>query len=103
MRMIWLWNTLQQDIRTADNYSDFIEYMHEKYHIHEYKKVNLFKYGTEIDNLYLELRFQCSLSNAEIKLNMTQTPQCLQCYNNKQETIHYYFIDCPTLTIKVCH
>ncbi len=95
LKMIRLWNTLPNTIRTKNNYPDFLEEMHKKYKIHLYKEINLFHYDTEIDNIYLKLRFHCSKLRADqFKFNMTTDSKCLQCNKNKQETIHHYFIDC---------
>ncbi len=74
LKMIRLWNTLPNDIRTKNNYADFLDYMHKKYSVHQYKKINLFHYDTEIDNIYMKLRFQCSLLNADqFKINFHNT------------------------------
>ncbi len=43
----------------------------------------------------MKLRFQCSLLNADqFKFNFRNTSRCTHCTNNKQETIHHYFMDC---------
>ena len=69
--------------------------MHKKYQIHEYKKINWFHYDTEIDNIYMKLRFQCSNLNADqFKFNFIQTSKCNQCNKNRQKTLHHYFMDC---------
>ncbi len=95
LKMIRLWNTLTANIRQKDNYLDFLDCMHGKYKIHQYKIKNLFHYDTEIDNIYLKLRFHCSMLNADqFKFNFINTSKCLQCDKNKQETIHHYFMDC---------
>ncbi len=93
--MIRLWNTLPNTVRELNNYPDFLENMHKKYCIHAYKKVNLFHYDTEIDNIYLKIRFHCSKLNADqFKFNIIQNSKCSMCQKNKQETIHHYFMDC---------
>ncbi len=95
LKMIRLWNTLSTEIRQKDNYSDFLDCMHKKYCVHQYKKLNLFHYDTEIDNIYMRLRFQCSTLNADtFKFNFIDTSKCTQCNSNRQETIHHYFMDC---------
>ncbi len=95
LKMIRLWNTLPEQVRQSQHYSDFLQHMHQKYKIHEYKIINLFHYDTEIDNIYLKLRHQCSQLNADqFKLNFRQSPRCNQCNKNKQETNHHYFMDC---------
>ncbi len=95
LKMIRLWNTLPTNIRQEENYSDFLDQMHQKYKIHEYKHKNLFHYDTEIDNIYLKLRYHCSKLNADqFKLNFIPDCKCTQCNKNKQETIHHYFMDC---------
>ncbi len=95
LKMIRLWNTLPATTRLKDNYSDFLEEMYKKYKIHNYKHINLFHYDTEIDNIYLKLRFQCSKLRADqFKFNIICDSKCLQCNKNKQETIHHYFMDC---------
>ncbi len=38
LKMIRLWNTLPNDIRIINNYADFLDYMHKKYSVHQYKK-----------------------------------------------------------------
>ncbi len=92
--MIRLWNTLPDDIRLKNNYPDFLEEMHKKYSIH-------FHYDTEIDNIYMKLRFQSSTLNADqFKFNFVQSSKCLQCNKNKQETIHHYFMDCDEFKIQ---
>ncbi len=97
--MIRLWNTLPNETRLKDNYPDFLNSMHLKYKIHEYKIKNSFHYDTEIDTIYMKLRFQCSALNAdEFKFNFTDNSKCTQCNKNKQETIHYYFMDCIKYT-----
>ncbi len=59
------------------------------------KKINLFKYDTEIDSIYMKLRFQCSNLNADqFKFNFMPTSKCTQCNKNRQETLHHYFMDC---------
>ncbi len=94
-KMIGLWNTLSLHVRLKDNYPDFLESMHKRFHIHQYKKQNLFQYDTEIDIIYMKLRFQCSKLNADqFKFNFVNNSKCLQCNKNKQETIHHYFMDC---------
>ncbi len=95
LKMIRLWNTLQKEIRIIENYSDFLDCMHKKYMIHQYKKINLFKYDTEIDSIFMKLRFHCSKLNADqFKFNFIANSKCMQCNKNKQETIHHYFMDC---------
>ncbi len=95
LKMIRMWNLLPNAIRIKQNYSDFLEDMHKKYQIHQYKVENLFKYDSEIDNIYLKLRFQCSLLNSDqFKFNFVADSKCTQCNKNKQETIHHYFMDC---------
>ncbi len=101
LKMIRLWNTLPNDIRSKNNYPDFVDYMHKKYYIHQYKKNNLFHYDTEIDNIYMKLRFHCSKPNADqFKFNFVQDSKCLQCNKNKQETLHHYFMDCAKYNIQ---
>lgn len=39
----------------SNNYPEFLEHMHKKYYIHEYKINNLFHYDTEIDNSYFKI------------------------------------------------
>ncbi len=86
---------MENAVRQINNYPEFLEHMHKKYCIHEYKIINLFQYDTEIDNIYLKLRFQCSKLNADkFKFNLTQNSKCTICNKNKQETIHHYFMDC---------
>ncbi len=95
LKMIRLWNTLSNEIRLKETYSDFLECMHKKFQIHQYKKINLFHYDTEIDMIYMKLRFQCSKLNADqFKFHFVDSPKCSQCNKNKQETIHHYFMDC---------
>ncbi len=95
LKMIRMWNTLPNIIRMENSYHNFLEEMHKKYQIHNYKHINLFHYDTEIDNIYLKLRFQCSNLRADqFKFNMVCDSKCLQCNKNKQETIHHYFMDC---------
>ncbi len=95
LKMIRLWNMLPNIVRQINSYPEFLENMHKRYCIHEYKITNLFHYDTEIDNIYLKLRFQCSKLNADkFKFNLTQNPKCMICNKNKQETIHHYFMDC---------
>ncbi len=95
LKMIRLWNTLQNDIRLMNNCSDFLDCMHKRFQVHQYKKHNLFNYDTEIDNIYLKLRLQCSKLNADqFKFNFINNSKCLQCQKNKEETIHHYFMDC---------
>ncbi len=70
--------------------------MHQQYFIHQYKKKNLFHYDTEIDRIYLLLRFHCSeLNSDKYKLHFLENPKSYKCNKNKQETIHHYFMDCP--------
>ncbi len=100
--MIRLWNTLPNIIRMKDNYHSFLEDMYKKYQIHIYKYINLFHYDTEIDNIYLKLRFQCSNLRAEqFTFNMTSDSKCLQCNKNRQETLHHYFMDCAKYNIQI--
>ncbi len=95
LKMIRLWNTLPLDTRNKNNYSDFLQCMHLKYCIHEYKTINLFHYDTELDNIYMKLRFHCShLKADQYKFNFVDNSKCAQCNKNKQETIHHYFMDC---------
>ena len=95
LKMIRLWNTLQKEIRLIENYPDFLDCMHKKYMLHQYKKINLFKYDTDIDSIFMKLRFHCSTLNADqFKFNFTANTKCMQCHKNKQETIHHYFMDC---------
>ncbi len=95
LKMIRLWNLLPMDTRNKNSYPDFLEDMHKKYKIHEYKHVNLFHYDTEIDNIYLKLRFHCSKLNADqFKFHFKDNSKCQKCNKNKQETIHHYFMDC---------
>ncbi len=102
LKMIRLWNTLPNTIRTKDSYHSFLEDMHKKYQIHNFKHINLFHYDTEIDNIYLKLRFQCSNLRADqFKFNMVCDSKCLQCNKNKQETIHHYFMDCDKYNAKI--
>ncbi len=97
--MIRLWNTLSIEIRQKGNYPDFLECMHKKYKVHQYKHTNLFHYDTEIDNIYLKLRFHCSSLNADqFKFSFVQNSKCEQFDKNKQETIHHYFMDCTKYT-----
>ncbi len=78
--------------------------MHKKYQIHQYKKINLFQYDTEIDNIYMKLRFHCSNLNADqYKFNFVIDSKCSQCNKNKQETIHHYFMDCTKYNIQRLH
>ncbi len=101
LKMIRMWNMLHKDIRVLTNYSDFLEQMHKKYEIHEYKHKNIHKYDTEIDNLYLKLRFQCSKLNADqFKFNFINNSLCTQCNKQKQETLHHYFMDCDKYKIQ---
>ncbi len=59
------------------------------------KKRNSFHYDTEIDKIYLLLRFHCSKLKADqFKLNFVDNSKCENCNKNKQETRHHYFIDC---------
>ncbi len=95
LEMIRLRNTLSSDIRLKNNYPDFLECMHKRYCVHAYKKINLFHYDTEIDNIFMKLRFQCSALNADqFKFNFVDSSKCNVCNTNKQETIHHYFMDC---------
>ena len=95
LKMIRLWNMFPNAVRQINNYPEFLENMHKRYCIHEYKVINLFHYDTEIDNIYLKLRFQCSKLNADkFKFNLTHNSKCMNCNTNKQETIHHYFMDC---------
>ena len=95
LKMIRLWNTLPVKIRELKHYSDFLHHMHQRYKIHEYKINNLFHYDTEIDNIYLKIRHQCSKLNADqFKLHFVTDPKCNQCNKNKQETNHHYLMDC---------
>ncbi len=97
LKMIRMWNKLSQEIRQFEHYTDFLLAMHQQYSVHEFKKNNLFHYDTEIDNIYLKLRFHCSKLQADqYKLNFVKNPTCNQCNKNKQETIHHYFMDCST-------
>ena len=96
-----MWNLLPKETRTKDSYTDFLEEMYKRYNIHQYKIVNLFKYDTEVDNIYLKLRFQCSALRADqYKFNFVNDPKCNQCIKNKQETIHHYFMDCTKYNIQ---
>ncbi len=93
--MIRLWNTLTIDVRQKSISPDFLECMHKKYKIHQYKQMNLFHYDTEIDNIYLKLRFHYSTLKADqYKFQFVPNSFCEQCNKNKQETIHHYFMDC---------
>ncbi len=95
LKMIRLWNTLPMDTRNKNNYSDFLQCMHLQYCIHEYKKINLFHYDTELDNIYMKIRFHCSQLKADqYKYNFIPNSKCSECNKNKQETIHHYFMDC---------
>ncbi len=95
LKMIRPWNNLSVEVRLKDNYADFLDLMHKKFAIHQYKKQNIFHYDTEIDTIYIKLRFQCSRLNADqFKFNFVNNSKCLQCIKNKQETIHHYFMDC---------
>ena len=99
LKMIRLWNTLPVEIRLKKYYHEFLEMMHKKYQIHEYKRINLFHYDTEIDNIYMKIRFQCSNLNADqFKFNFNLTPKCNQCNKNRQEAIYHYFMDCNKYT-----
>ncbi len=83
------------DTRNKNNYSDFLQCMHLQYCIHEYKKVNLFHYDTELDNIYMKIRFHCSQLKADqYKYNFIPNSKCTECNKNKQETIHHYFMVC---------
>ncbi len=95
LKMIRLWNTLPIQVRQEEHYTDFLVHMHQKYKIHEYKHINLFHYDTEIDNIFLKIRHNCSKLNADqYKMNFVPDPKCSQCGKNKQETNHHYFMDC---------
>ncbi len=40
LKIIRLWNTLTIDVRQKSNYPDFLDCMHKKYKIHQYKNIN---------------------------------------------------------------
>lgn len=93
--MIRLWNTLPAHVRQEKHYTDFLNHMHQKYKIHEYIHIDLFNYDTEIDNIYMKMRYHCSKLNVDqFKLHFVQDSKCTQCHKNKQETLHHYFMDC---------
>ncbi len=86
--MIRLWNALPIDTRIKNNYPEFLECMHLKYKIHEYKIINLFHYDTEVDNMYMKLRYQWSKLNADqFKFNFIQNVTNVTKTNKKQYII----------------